>query len=185
MNSFKLSVLLFLTFFMLSCGSSTNLTSEKAYVENEMIIKRSSNLIINIPSGWRQIDDNKERLFEIWLVNSENSASICFIPITIDPIFDTISLEEKINLTSEIILNDKKSSNENFRLISESSENEDPPRKSIYYKIGDSIQKSIIFGNNHLIYECLAYGNGADSSIIGMDNIFQLQNNLVKTAVIK
>jgi len=182
--SIKIVSIIFLSLLVVNCSSTTEISNERTNSVYKESSKNVSNLIIDIPDGWREINDNHDRLFEIWLVNLENNASICFIPININFLADTISLENKIEIAGEILIKDKKSKNEDFEIISESYLNKNRSYKSIYYKIGESFQRSIIFGSNNKVYECLAYGKSG-KVYSEVDPIFETQLEIVKYLKIK
>lgn len=121
MKLYKFFLYFLLIIFINGCSSSSESTSEKNYPELKSTPTHifSSNLEITIPNGWREIKDNHNQLFDIWLVNNQNNAVICFIPIYLSDDLVEKSYDEKLDIIKQIVKNKKQSNVENFEIIEE------------------------------------------------------------------
>ena len=99
-----------------ACSSQTtkNSSIEKQY-EN---IAASSNLQIKIPHGWKEIKDNNEQLFDIWLVDDQYNSSIVFIRIYLSEKLNFTRDEDKLDTVADIIMAKKRSTTESFKIVS-------------------------------------------------------------------
>lgn len=178
-------ILLLSGILIVACASSTQTKSENQSPGFERKVENTSNLEITIPAGWRKIQDNKEKLFELWLVNSDKNASISFIPIHIDSSLNGMSLAEKLNFAVDMTLKERQAGNEGFELIAK-SEMTDMQGFRLLYKIGNQQQSSIIFGNENRLYECLAYfSEYVNFSEEEINNLFETQEYIVSNSEIK
>jgi len=183
----KLILSIIFVYIHFGCSSTRETTkSDNQVLTNTPKLTSSINLEITIPTGWREIEDNHNQIFEIWLVNGNNNATICFIPIHIDPRLGEKSYEGNFNLVEQIIINEKKSSGYNFEILDRKVEGNNHLRRSIKYKIDGTLQNSIIFGNGDVYYECLAYfNNNYKASNFEIEQIFEIQENIVQGSIIK
>ena len=94
--------LILASLFFLSCSSSTETTKNNISISPSKKLHNNS-LHFTVPSGWREIKDNSDRLFEVWLINDQSNAAISFIPIYLHNI-DENSVDENLNIISEISL---------------------------------------------------------------------------------
>ncbi|MDX1699791.1 MAG: hypothetical protein R3250_04185, partial [Melioribacteraceae bacterium] len=173
-------------FILFGCGSSTKQAENVEIVDYRTGIASSPNLSITVPSGWREIDDNKNKIFEIWLVNKENNASIGFIPIHLDKRFGDKSDVDKHKLVVDLLLNKKKSTASDFKVLLNEENSSNYNFTTIKYLTDNKLQNSIIFGTGDLFYESLAYSdNNSDLSESEIEEIFKVQNDIVTTSQIK
>jgi len=175
-----------LIFTQLSCSSSAEKTQFdiNSYKGTSSKFISSPNLEITIPDNWREIKDNQNQIFEIWLINDANNATICFLPITIDQ--EIPNSGDNLKLIEKILINKKKNSFPDFKIINISDELIKHSAKIIIYESNEGIQNSIIFGNGRNYYECLAYFKKnyvtEDSEA---DYIFEIQKRIILGSTIK
>ncbi len=177
-------IITILTLFIVGCSSSTNSVKNKDTVSPSKEIK-INNLRITIPAGWREIEDNSDQLFQIWLVNDENNASIVFRNIHLNELSDQ-TIEEKLNVIAQLILNKRKSFSDNFELLSRSAgkiNNLDIFK--LRYLLEDKIQNILIVTNGKEFYECLAYfKNDYQPTTKEIENLLDRQEKLMEKLII-
>lgn len=188
MKLFKFLSTLLIIAVIFSCSSSQKSTSDEKLPEPTLIPTQtsSSHLEIKIPIGWREIKDNKDQLFDIWLVDNENEAVIAFIPIYLTDDLIKKTEDEKLELIEKIVINKKKSSVDDFEIVDQKKSNFYTNSKSLRLRVEDSFQNSIIYGNGKNYYECLAYfsdEHSPDESEI--NNLITIQEQIVKDSKIK
>lgn len=70
---------------MISCGGGAASIYETDYLlSKEMAYSKTSNLYINLPSGWFSAEDNECNCTDLWIVKSNYSQSITFKKINLD-----------------------------------------------------------------------------------------------------
>lgn len=159
----KLSNLLFISVFfiiVISCSSTTETTkADESDINSDSSPKliTSDNINIQIPPDWKEIEDNNEPFFEIWLINKNENAVIAFIPINLSHDLNTSDERSEFDIIEQIILTKKQNSGLDFELIEEKLIEAQYENKSIRYLLDDKYQNSILFGNGTKYYECLAY----------------------------
>lgn len=188
MKLFKLLFTLLIISIISGCSSSQESTSNDKLPEPTLIPTQtsSSHLEIKIPIGWREIKDNKDQFFDIWLVNNENKAVIAFIPIYLTDNLIKKTEDEKLELIEKIVINKKKSSVDNFEIVDQKKTDFYANSKSLKLRVENSFQNSIIYGNGKNYYECLAYfsdEHSPDESEIS--TLINIQENIVKDSKIK
>ena len=186
MNQKYFDILLIFLLLLLSCSSSKETSDLKVDVKPSPSVIISDNLKITIPNYWREIDDNHNRLFEIWLVRDDTNAVISFIPVNLSENFNAGNKNEELSLIEKIIFAKKESGNLNFKLVEKGTLPSKYSNISISYYLGDQFQSSIIFGENNVFYECLMYFNdkyAPEASEI--EEMLQLQKSIVLESIIK
>lgn len=173
---------------IVSCSS----TQESVKFEKHPTIKRipshtsSRHLDVKIPIGWREIKDNREQLFDIWLVNDENNATISFIPINLADNLLQNTEEEKLAIIEKIVINKKKSIIDDFEIVEQKEMNFNQISKSIKFLMNGDIQNSIIYGNGKNYYECLAYFSEKHSpEEEEIEYLIEIQKQIVSKSIIK
>jgi hypothetical protein len=184
----KIISILISLFIISGCSSSTEIAKNYNKSKHKAITTHtaSSNLGITIPSGWREIKDNHEQLFDIWLVNDQNNAVICFIPIYLSDDLKNKPFEENLKIIEQIVIINKQSNGEDFQIVQEKKEVTNYQIKSIKFKFEDDIKNSIIFGSENKFYECLAYfKNNYNPSPIEIERLIKIQEKIVKDSSFK
>jgi hypothetical protein len=160
MKLFNLFLISFLVLIFIGCSSSTESTKtdETSFIaDSSPKIITSDNINIIIPPGWKEIEDNNEQIFEIWLINKFENAVIAFIPISLSHNLESSSEQSELDIIEQILITKKKNSGVDFELIEERVIGSDYENKSIMYLLDDKYQNSILFGNGIKYYECIAY----------------------------
>lgn len=171
---------------LIGCASSTQKSETIETIDYRSDMVSSPNLSLTVPSGWREINDNKNRFFDIWLVNGDNNASICFIPIHLDNRYSDKSDEDKHKLAVELLLSKKRSTAQEFEIILKKEDFRRYNFTTIRYITDSNLQSSIIFGKGNLYYECLAYSDvNSNLSELDLEAIFKVQDEIVITSEIK
>jgi hypothetical protein len=184
----KIISILISLFLISGCSSSIEIAKSNNKSNHKSITTHtaSSNLGITIPSGWREIKDNHEQLFDIWLVNDQNNAVICFIPIYLSDELIKKPFEEKLNIIEQIVINNKKSSGEDFQFVQEKNEVTKYQMKSIKFEFEDDIKNSILFGSKNNFYECLAYfKNDYNPTHTEIERLIKIQEKIVGNSSFK
>ncbi|MCB0731122.1 MAG: hypothetical protein KDC88_08820 [Ignavibacteriae bacterium] len=185
MKKIEIFLLLFILIFSFGCSSSSETTQNNTQT-SEISYITTNNLKVTIPSGWKEIKDNYEQIYELWLVNDNSNASISFIPIILNSELMEKSETEKIELIKKIITTKRQNTADEFELLSEQNMDSKYYMKSLQFIINNSIQNSIIFGDGKKYYECLAYFNKnyqpSDSEI---EELFSIQNTVVQSSTIE
>jgi hypothetical protein len=178
MNSVRYFLLLIFSIIIYACSSSVETTAnKKVYPESSI---KTNNLIVNIPDGWREISDNDEKLFEIWLVNKENTAVICFIPITVNNQIEVKTETEKLDILEKILTTKRTVNADKFEVIESTELDSDYLNRQIKFSINNKIQNSILFGKDKYFYECLAYfDNTYFPSSNQLNTLFETQRVVV------
>jgi hypothetical protein len=180
------AIFLFSSLLILSCSSSKETSQQNNEADASESVITSSHLKIIVPSNWQEINDNYDRLFEIWLVREDNNAVISFIPIHLTDKIDINNETDKLSLMEKIILAKKERNNSDFKLIESKSFPAKYFNKSNKYYLGDQLQNSIIFGNNEVYYECLLYFNNKyEPEESEIDNLIELQQKIIFESIIK
>lgn len=187
MKFYQYLLIIPLSFLWISCSSSTETTSQTKIPEltSEPSFIQTQNLEVSIPFGWREIKDNHEQLFEIWLVSDNNKSAISFVPVLIDSSLIERPIEEQLTLIEKIIMNKRKSTADDFQLLNNNStllEN----KRSVTFEINGFVQNSILFGDGTTFYECLAYfDNGYEPTTTEIEELFATQEIIVAESVLK
>jgi len=169
-----------------ACSSSTESTSENKLSSPVETYYTSNNLKIVIPHGWKEIKDNHEQLFDIWLVNDNNNAVIGFIPITIDESVKSNSIDEQLDIIEIIIRNKRKSTSSKFEIIEENKIVSDYYIRSLKFNIDETMQNSLLFGNGENFYESLAYFKiDYKPTLPEINNLIEVQKQIVMDCSIK
>ena len=178
-------LLLFLPIIFAAC--STNPSNHRDSIDKEYEkITASSNLQIKIPHGWKEIKDNHEQLFDIWLVNDQYNASIVFIPIYLSEKLNFAEEEDKLETVANIILAKKRSTSESFRIESNKKIISPFEAISIKYQINGNLQNSLIFGRENVFYECQGYfKNSSHRGEVDLEELIYLQKEIIKETTIK
>lgn len=170
---------------LIGCSSSKETSVEISNITSKPIYTKTSNLTIKIPSGWSKIEDNYEKLFDIWLVNKTNNAVIAFIPIHLDENININSEEEGLEIIKNIMVIKKKSSSEKFEIIEEKTVHANYKNNSFKYLINDKLQNSILFGKEGIYYECIAYfKNDYEPDLSDIKDLIQLQEEVLSHTLI-
>ncbi len=180
-----LSVFFYFFFFLfiLGCSSTSNLDKTNRLYKQ---ITASGNLQIKIPNNWIEIKDNHNQLFDIWLVNKKNDASIVFIPIYISEEIVFNNELDKLDTIKEIVLAKKKATSTNFAILEKTNLNNNFISQSIRYLIEGKEYNSIIFGKNNVFYESQAYiKSGNQPSSLSLNDLIEVQEHILKNAKIK
>ncbi|MBK8944911.1 MAG: hypothetical protein IPM32_06500 [Ignavibacteriae bacterium] len=170
-----------------SCSSSDEITKVEIpdELDENIAVSQSKNISVNIPVQWKNISDNSETVFDIWLVSPENNAAIGFIPQTINEDIDEedkIKLLSKFNLESLKTKNAEINSNETFTLI----EIDDFLANPLFYKIDGKSYNSIIFGKDKIYYKSLAYfGNNFNPTEDEIEELIELHELVISSAKFK
>lgn len=70
---------------MISCGGGVASIYETDYpLSKEMAYSKTSNLYVNLPSGWFTAEDNECNCTDLWIVKGNYSQSITFKKINLD-----------------------------------------------------------------------------------------------------
>ena len=190
MKLFNFSLILIVALTLLGCSSSTETAkvSETTNVsDTSPKLISSNNIKIKIPPDWKEIADNHEQLFEIWLINKLENAVIAFIPINlINYTLDTTSEQSEFETIIHIILTKKQNSGLDFEMIDEKIIPSEFENKSIKYLLDEQYQNSILFGYGSKYYECLAYFHEeylpTEDEI---EELFATQQEIIKNVVFK
>lgn len=191
-SSMKLHNLLLITLvasLFISCSSSTE-TSKKgetnAIDDSSPKLITSDNINIKIPPNWREIADNNEPIFEIWLINKFENAVISFIPINLTHNLVSSDEQSELEIIKQIILTKKQNSGFDFELIEEKVIESEYENKSIKYLVDDKYHNSILFGNGTKYYECLAYFHEDYlPSEEEIEKLFTTQQEIVRKVIFK
>ena len=178
----KITIIILSLFLISGCSSSSESTNNSTYPNSKSTttLAASSNLAITIPEGWREIKDNHNQLFDIWLVNNQNNAVICFIPIYLSDDLTKKTFEEKFKMIKQIVINNKKSITKDFQIVEDKNEVANYQMISIKVEIEDVIQNSILFGSENNFYECLAYyKNGFNPNSSEIELLIDIQEKIV------
>jgi hypothetical protein len=144
----------------IGCSSSTETTkTDETDLNTDSPPKliTSDNIKIIIPPDWKEIEDNNEQIFEIWLINKNENAVIAFIPINLSHKPESSEVQSDFNIIEQILITKKQNSGYDFELIEEKVISSEYQNKSFLYLLDDRNQNSILFGNGSKYYECLAY----------------------------
>ena len=113
-NLFFISLLV-LIFFGCSSSTETTKTDETDQIsDSSPKIITSDNINIIIPPGWKEIEDNNEQVFEIWLINKFENAVIAFIPINLSHNLESSSEQSEFDIIEQILITKKKTSGRRF-----------------------------------------------------------------------
>jgi hypothetical protein len=78
-----LSIIVFV--FLFSCGGGVASIYETDYpLSKEIAYSKTSNLYVNLPSGWFTAEDNEYNCTDLWIVKDDYSESIAFKKINLD-----------------------------------------------------------------------------------------------------
>lgn len=105
---------------------------------------------VNVPENWKNISDNVETIFDIWLISSDDKTVIGFIPLNID---SNIDEDDKLKLLSKFELEALKSKNADintediFTLI----EIDGITAAPLTYEIDGKKFNLIVFGKDNVI----------------------------------
>jgi len=187
MKYLRLFIYVILFFLLNDCSSSTESTSQDSNAgTSPLILIKSSNLEINTPSGWKEINDNHDKLFDIWLVDDEANASIGFIPININDDIDLLNQNEILDFLEKIVITVKNNLAELLDANDEQIFDLKYKVKQIRLVVDDKIQNVIIFGEGDNYFESIAYFhkeyNPTESEIKAL---IRTQHNIIKHSKIK
>jgi hypothetical protein len=181
---FRIYLIVLITSFI-GCGSSKDLEKTNSTI-NTQIEKtiESGNLQIKIPLGWREIKDNHNQLFDIWIINDDKTASIVFVPIFISEEIAFNKGFDKFEVVEKIVLSKKKATSDEFEILDKQILGGELDMKSIRYMIDGAEHNSIIFGKKNVFYESQAYFKEDDENHdLSIDDLAELQRIIVENAV--
>ena len=137
---------------------------------------------VNIPENWKNISDNVETIFDIWLISSDDKTVIGFIPLNVD---NNVEEDDKLKLLSKFELEALKSKNADintediFSLIDIEGITASP----LMYEIDGKKFNLIVFGKDNVYYKSLAYfGNGYKPTDDEMEDLIDLQELVISSA---
>ncbi|MFZ1289027.1 MAG: hypothetical protein WAR79_02995 [Melioribacteraceae bacterium] len=181
MKKYFLAILLLIISACSSSDESTKFEIPDELDEN-IAVSQSNKFSVNIPVQWKNILDNSETIFDIWLISPTNNTVIGFIPLSIN---DDIEEEDKIKLLSKFNIESLKSkdaeidSSETFTLM----EIDGILASPLFYEIDGKKYNTIIFGKNEIFYKSLAYfGNGYKPSDDEIEELIELQELVISSA---
>lgn len=188
----KLQILIFLAlvlFISTSCSSSKSTTEEKDISLSTLYHKtEKANLYYKLPSGWSEIKDNYEQLFELWLVGAKGKSTIIFIPIQFENDLIEDNTFEQLRVLLNIETNIKKASLQNHAILDKPQEFENNDIKFIsmkYIDDGDT-KRSVIFGKSNSFYECIAYfENDYEPTEDELNSLFDVQQRVLHSVQMK
>ncbi len=173
-----LLILLLLTTFQ-SCSISTKTIEEKDITVSKIFHKsKTTNLFYKLPNGWREIEDNDNQLFELWLINKNNNSTITFLPIHLDSAFTKNSVKENLRLLNITQKKIKQSTLKDFKILTKFDEfsNNEINFISMKYLDDGKLKQSVIFGKNNSFYECSAYyKDSLAPTDIEINKLFEIQ----------
>lgn len=182
----KYLIHLLLIVIIAGCSSSAESTNTKKVTPPSTAFYSSNKLNFELPKGWREIKDNHEQLFDIWLVNDSNNAVIGFIPIHLNENINLNSIDEKLDLIEKIIREKRISETSEFEIIEEKRIVSNYPIRMLKFKIENITQNSLLFGNDTNFYECLAYfKKGYEPTWIEFEDLLNVQMKTVSESSIK
>jgi hypothetical protein len=173
---------------LVGCSSSKKTIKKNITLSGNYYESVNSDLLIKIPSGWNEIKDNSEKLFDFWLVSPDRNSAIVFVPVYFNSkdklLNDRITLEFLSETTKKL----KQNTNQNFYIL-----NDIPTYKinsfwfnGFMYKIDSNERKSVLFGSNNKFYECIAYFNEEYNPTKNeLENLFKVQKLVLSTVQIK
>lgn len=169
---------------LIGCSSSPETTNKNESVSPSKTVK-TNKLDITIPMGWRQIEDNTDKIFELWLINDLNNASIAFTPIHLNNFYSE-SLEEKVNIISDISIKKRESAFDDFELLTKKNFSINKLFiEEVRYLINDKIQNLLIVSNGKHFYECIAYfKKDYDPNSSEIENLIETQKQTINSLVI-
>lgn len=190
MKFFNYFPIIILAIIFSGCSSSTEtvkVTETTVVSDNSPKLISSHDIKIKIPPEWKEISDNHEQLFEIWLINKFENAVISFIPINlINHSSESSSDLSEFETIVQIILTKKMNSGLDFEMINEKTIPSEFENKSIKYLLDDQYQNTILFGSGSKYYECLAYFHEdylpTENEI---EELFATQQEVIKNVVFK
>lgn len=186
MNLIKFVAFLLSISLLGGCSSSKQHSDHIKQIDYRSPVAISPNLSITVPEGWREIDDNKNKIFDIWLLNKENNASIGFIPIHLDNRFNLKDDRDKHKLVVDFMLSKKRSASADFEVINIEDQYSENEHTSLTYMNEDKLQKSIIFGRGNIFYECIAFSDlNVELSEEEIEEMFRIQREVVTSSKIK
>jgi hypothetical protein len=186
MKFYKLLCISALPFIFSHCSSSEETTKISSSThESPAKSVSTSALEIIAPSGWREIEDNSNKLFDIWLVNDLDNSVISFSTINLNGIIQQSTHEEKMELIEKIIIGKKKYST-NVEIIDQDTRFLNDNAKQIRLMLNDNFQNVIIFGDGKNYFESLAYfKENYNPSNQEIDDLVMNQYNIIETCKIK
>lgn len=167
-----------------ACSSSDETTKVEipSDLEDNSVISDSKSFSVNIPENWKNVTDNVETLFDIWLLSSDDKAVIGFIPVNVNKNIDEV---DKIKLLAKFELEALKSkeaeidNNETFSLINIDGILASP----LTYQINGKNYNLIIFGKNNIYYKSIAYfSNSYKPTEDEMKDLIELQKLVISSA---
>jgi len=66
-------------------GGNASIYNSDYPLTNEIAKSKTSKLSVKLPAGWYAADDNENNFIDLWLVKSDYSATLSFIPLNVDP----------------------------------------------------------------------------------------------------
>lgn len=178
----KLPLVLIFAFLLFSCSTKSIVSEKDSYIPtpSKKLIKQ--NIKITIPEGWKEISDNADPLFEIWLINDFNIASIVFIPITLSE--NNISSDgDDLEIISDLLLNKQKSNILNFDLVKKETYSVRKLKVAeVKYFAETIIHNMLIFTDGNSYYESLAYfSENYTPSSSEIQKLFETQKKILQT----
>lgn len=172
---------LFIFNFIIGCSSSTETTSDVKSVRTINVSDEiARNITVIIPNGWREIKDNADQLFEIWLVNKENNAVICFIPVNFSEGLEIPTNDKRLEIIENILITRRKGTGNDFQIIEQRMLDDKYLIKSTKFSINKHLQNSMVFGNGTYYYESLAYyGKNLEPTNSEITNLIELQEEVI------
>lgn len=180
---FLISVLIVVL--LLNGCSSSGEAAKNAYDKSPSKELKADNLQITIPSGWRKIEDNNDQLFQIWLINDKNNASIGFRSIYLNDLAD-LPLKEKLNAIEHTLLSKRKSFSDDIELLSRTEYKVNNLNLiELRFLLNEKIQNLLIITNGVRFYECLAYfKNDYSPSTEDIENLLDKQKSIVNDLIV-
>jgi len=143
--------------YLAGCSSSESISKKESHSIEPGKLTLTQNLTVTIPNNWQKIDDNNEQLFELWLVNETNDASISFIPIHIDELLIEKNKTSLFDFLEKTIIQSKENSTDSFEILSKGDLNYRYPARYFNIEINGTKQHIVIFGRDGKYYQSIAY----------------------------
>ena len=188
----KLKILIFLALVLsisTSCSSSKSTAEEKDVSLSTLYHKtEKANLYYKLPSGWSEIKDNYEQLFDLWLVGGKGKSTITFIPIQFENDLIEDNTFEQLRILLNVETNIKKTSLQNYAILEKPKEfgNNNIKFISMKYLDDGDTKRSVIFGKSNSFYECIAYfENDYAPTEVELNSLFDIQQRVLHSVQMK
>ncbi|MBN1300633.1 MAG: hypothetical protein JW995_05410 [Melioribacteraceae bacterium] len=179
MNKFISSLFLSV---LISCGTINSIYESDIVLSNRSAYSQTTNLQVLIPNGWRQVDVNTDNFVDLLLVSNVENAVIYFEPIYIN----SKNMTEISKIWNSYIATYRIRHNIN----SESFKHESPAIISTSDRVvefnSDEFRSRIyLFPFENFYFACVARINPDSSGKDSAENIFSLQNSVLKSVAYK